>query len=63
MDINSATGHWARFAVYASARDAVRALLETVDGALGSLRNQLDFRGSLIVSLIGLVVALIALFV
>ena len=63
MEYNSATRHAARFSVYASARDSVRGLLETVNGALGSLQNQLDFRGSLIVALVGLVIAVVALFV
>lgn len=62
-DINSALRASAQFGLHVAVRDSVRGLIADTYGALASLRNQLDFRGSLTISMLALLVALIALFV
>lgn len=62
-DINTALRHSAHFAIYTAVRNSVRALLTDTAAASGSLRSRLDFLGSLLVSLVALVVAVIALFI
>lgn len=61
-DINTALRASAQFSLHAVRRDSVRGLLTDTSGALGSLRNQLDFRRSMFVAVLALVVAVIALF-
>lgn len=61
-DINTAIRASAQFTLHAALRDSVRGLLVDTSGALGSLRNQLDFRRSILISLLALVVAIAALF-
>jgi hypothetical protein len=41
-------------------RDSVRELLTDTSSMLGGIRNQLDFRGSLLVALVALVISLIS---
>ena len=61
-DINTALRSSAHFAMYTAVRDSVRGLLTDAGAATAALRNQLDFLGSLWLSVIALVVAVIALF-
>lgn len=61
-DINTALRSSAQFSIYTAVRDSVRGLLTDTGAAAGSLRNQLDFLGSLWLSLVALIVAVIALF-
>jgi len=61
-DINSALRSAAHFQLHSVRRDSVRGLLTDTFGALGSLRNQLDFRRSMFVAVLALVAAIVALF-
>lgn len=62
-DINAALRNSAQFGFYTAVRDSVRGLLTDTSGSLASLRSRLDFLGSLLVSLVAVIVAVIALFV
>ena len=61
-DINTALRASAQFSLHSVRRDSVRGLLTDTSGALGSLRNQLDFRRSMWVAVLALGAAVIALF-
>ena len=61
-DFNTAVRFGAQFSVYASLRDSVRGLLSDTADALGSVRSQLNFLGSLGFSVVALLVAITALF-
>jgi hypothetical protein len=50
----------AKFQMYFGLRDSVRGLLSDTNGVLSSIRNQIDFRASLLLSLGAIVVALVA---
>ena len=45
------------FQMHFGVRDSVRGLLSDTNTAIGSLRNQADFRGSLMVSVVAIVIA------
>ena len=60
--INSAIFASAKFSLHSVRRDSVRGLLAETSGALGSLRNQLDFRRSMFVAVLALVASVVALF-
>ena len=49
-------------ATFSLRRDSVRGLLIDTSGALGSLRNQLDFRRTMVVAVVALVVSVVTLF-
>lgn len=59
-DINSAMRSAAHFQLHSVRRDSVRGLLTDTSGALGSMRNQLDFRRSMLVAVFALVVSIVA---
>lgn len=63
VDYNTAVRGAAQFSFYVAVRDSVRGLLTDASGALGSLRSRLDILGSVVLSLLALLVAIIALFV
>lgn len=60
-DVNTALRNAAQFNFYAAVRDSVRGLLLDSGNVAGSLRNQLDFLGSLALSVVALLVAVISL--
>ena len=47
----------AQFTLHGSLRDSVRGLLTDTSAALGSLRSQLDFRRSLLISTLAVIIA------
>lgn len=62
MDINAAMRAAAQFQLHGALRDSVRGMLVASSDVLGSLRNQLDFRRSFVLSLVALMVAILSLF-
>jgi hypothetical protein len=61
-DYNTAVRNAAQFSFYTSVRDSVRGLLTDVSQSSGYLRSRLDFLGSLWLSLVALILAVVALF-
>jgi hypothetical protein len=49
-----------KFQMYFGVRDSVRGLLSDTNGAIGSLRNQADFRLALTISVLAIFVALVS---
>lgn len=62
-DINTALRNSAQFSFHTAVRDSVRGLLADAAGAVGGVRTRLDFIGSLVVSLIALLLSVIAVLV
>jgi hypothetical protein len=60
-DVNTAIRNAAQFKFYTAVRDSVRGLLTDAAAVAGSLRNQLDFLGSLALSVLALLVAVVSL--
>jgi len=63
MDINAALRHSARFQSYMALRESVRTLIADTNQSIGSIRSELDFRGSLMIAIVALVVSIISMFV
>ena len=62
-NINAALRASAHFTLHSAVRDSVRGLLTATSDAIGALRNQLDFKASLLVSVLAFVVGIISLVV
>ena len=60
-DINAALRNSAQFSFHTAVRDSVRGLLGDAAGAVGAIRTRLDFIGSLILSVVALLIAVVAL--
>jgi hypothetical protein len=61
-DMNLAIRNGMQFQMHFGARDSVRGVLTDTSGILSGLRNQLDFRASLALSVLAILLSLIGLF-
>jgi hypothetical protein len=61
-DINAIVKHAGTYQMYFGIRDSVRGVLETTQGTLSSVRNDLAFRQSLYMSVAALLVAFVSLY-
>lgn len=62
-DINTAMRNSAQFSFHTAVRDSVRGLLTDAAGAIAGVRTRLDFLGSLLLSILALLVAVVAIVV